>query len=527
MSSTAGRVTRASILFVCLVVIAMWVSVPVRVYQGAVRLLGTSIGVGPSFDGFGLSIPLMFNGTVIPAGDTFHTVPYPAQINLDYPIISDLPGLSDLPYWPHSLKQSERIGAGYLEQDLAAAPAGAKVTVIGYSQGSQVAEIARADMAKNPAYTANADDYEFVLVGDPYLPNGGILSRFTSWSAVPVIGDLFPLGRPGPSDSPFRTTYYQNQYDGLTDFPAYLGLLSLTNALVGIVFEHILPGYVFDDPDAPGTVSTTAGNTTYVTIPHLLPLLAPLRLAASLVGAQRFVDALDPILRVFVEMDYDRTADPRQVKEFGWSTPPAKVREAFEALPGAFAQSLSILCGATYTPTVPKPVVSDVEPETPVTEHPATPVDNSPGEQAVRDTVVGVSDVLSVATQSVASVLRSVTGHEPAQADPGADADAAVPAATARTASADTPADADATDADVTDESTGDADVPAERSESLADTSDPAPAESDEAVHREVPAAAEDSASEDADPDRESEHGNPTGTGSDDPGATRPAPAAA
>ena len=383
------------------------------VYHGAVRLLATTIGVGPSFDGFGLSIPLLFNGTVIPAGDAFHTVPYPAQINVDYPIISDLPLLSDLPYWPHSLKQSERIGAGLLEADLARTPATSKVTVIGYSQGTQVAEIARADMAKDPAYVANADKYRFVLVGDPYQPNGGILSRFTSWSEVPVIGDLFPLGRPGPSDSPFRTTIYQNQYDGFADFPAYFNMLAVTNALVGIVFEHVLPGYVFDDPTESNVVSTTVGNTTYVTIPHLLPVLAPLRLAASLIGAQRFVDALDPILRVFVEMGYDRTADPSQVKEFAWTTPEEKVREAHDALPAAFARSMAILCGATYTPTVPTPVVATEQPPTPVTEHPATPVDNSPAARAVHDTVSGVANVLVAGTQTAAWALRTVSGKEP------------------------------------------------------------------------------------------------------------------
>ncbi|MFE1137729.1 PE-PPE domain-containing protein [Streptomyces mutabilis] len=37
---------------------------------------------------------------------------------------------------------------------------------------------------------------------------------------LPILGDIFPLGRPGPSDSPFKTTYYQNQYDGIADFPA-------------------------------------------------------------------------------------------------------------------------------------------------------------------------------------------------------------------------------------------------------------------------------------------------------------------
>ena len=249
------------------------------------------------------------------------------------------------------------------------------------SQGTQVAEIARAAMAKDPNYVANAQNYEFVLIGDPYQPNGGILVRFTSWSDMPVLGDLFPFGRPGPSDSPFATTLYQNQYDGFTDFPAYFNVLSIANAVVGIVSEHIFPGYVLEDRNNPNAVSTTIGKTTYVTFPQYLPLLAPLRLAASLIGAKRLVDALDPVLRVFVEMGYDRTADPSQVKEFSWTTPPEKVHEALAALPGAIKQSLAILRGETYTPTVPKPpkpLVSDVEPRTPVTEHPAKPVDTSP-----------------------------------------------------------------------------------------------------------------------------------------------------
>ena len=386
------------------------VSTPTATYSAAIRLIGTTIGVGPSFDGFGMSIPLFFYGSTVPEGDSFHTVPYPAQIALDIPIISDLPGLSDIPYWPHSLKRSEQIGAGYLQQDIANTPADDKVTIIGMSQGTQVAEIVRASMAKHPNYVANADNYEFVLIGDPYQPNGGILTRFTSWSDVPVLGDIFPLGRPGPSDSPFKTTYYQNQYDGFADFPAYFNVLSIANALAGIVFQHVFPGYVLEHPDASNAVTTQVGNTTYVALPQYLPLLAPLRIPASLIGAERFVDALDPILRVFVEMGYDRTADPSQVKEFGWVTPEEKIHEALNELPGAFAQSLAILGGEKYTPTLPQPVVSDVEPETPVTEHPIDPVGNSPFEQGVRHTVEDVAAALSDATRPLAKVLQAIGG---------------------------------------------------------------------------------------------------------------------
>ncbi|WP_246889017.1 PE-PPE domain-containing protein [Mycolicibacterium sp. GESEQ-9] len=386
------------------------VSTPEAVYSAAVRLVGTTIGVGPSFDGFGLSVPMFFYGSTVPEGDSFHTVPYPAQINLEIPVISDLPGLSDIPYWPHSLKRSEQIGAGYLQQDIANTPADDKITIIGMSQGTEVAEIVRAEMAKDPKYVANADNYEFVFIGDPYQPNGGILARFTSWSDVPVLGDLFPLGRPGPSDSPFKTTYYQNQYDGFADFPAYFNALAIANALAGIVFQHVFPGYVLERPDAPNAVTTQVGNTTYVTLPQYLPLLAPLRIPASLIGAERFVDAMDPVLRVFVEMGYDRTADPSQVKEFGWVTPPEKIHEALNALPAAFEQSLAILGGEKYTPTLPQPVVSGTEPETPVTEHPIDPVGTSPFEQGVRHTVEDVAAALSDATRPLAKVLQAIGG---------------------------------------------------------------------------------------------------------------------
>ncbi len=422
------------------------VTTPSATYSAAIRLIGTTIGVGPSFDGFGLSVPLFFYGSTVPEGDSFHTVPYPAQINVSIPIISDLPGLSDIPYWPQSLKRSEQIGAGYLERDIAATPAGEKVTIIGMSQGTEVAEIVRAKMAQDPNYVANADNYQFVFIGDPYQPNGGILTRFTSWSEVPVLGDLFPLGRPGPSDSPFKTTYYQNQYDGFVDFPAYFNALAIANALAGIVFEHVFPGYVLEHPDGPNAVTTQVGNTTYVLLPQHLPLLAPLRIPAALIGAERFVDFMDPVLRVFVEMGYDRTADPSQVKEFGWVTPPDKIRDGLAALPAAFEQSAAILRGEPYNPTVPEPIVSGTQPTTPVTEHPIDPVGTSPFEQGVRQAVEDVAGALSDATRPLAKVLQAIGGAT-------APRPTVNPAVTPADSPADSPAPADIrADAEVADE---------------------------------------------------------------------------
>ncbi|MBN3512825.1 PE-PPE domain-containing protein [Mycobacterium sp. 88mf] len=402
----------ASMLFAGGLVVAVsagvTVSTPTATYSAAIRLVGTTIGVGPSFDAFGLTVPMLFYGSTIPEGDSYHTLPYPAQINLNYPIISDLPVLSGLPYWPQSLKRSEGVGAGYLLQDIANTAAGEKITIIGVSQGNQVAELARAAMAKSLNYVANAGNYEFVFIGNPYQPNGGILTRLASWSTLPILGDIFPLGRPGPSDSPFETTYYQNQYDGIADFPAYFNVLSLVNSFAGQLFGHAFPGYVLEYPDAPNAVKTQVGNTTYVTLPQYLPLLAPLRIPASLIGAERFVDAMDPILRVFVEMGYDRTADPSHAQEFSWVTPQEKVQEALNELPRAFKQSLAILGGEKYIPTLPQPVVSDTEPETPVTEHPIVPVGTSPFEQDVRRAVEDMAAALSNATRPFATVLQAI-----------------------------------------------------------------------------------------------------------------------
>ncbi|MFL0291519.1 PE-PPE domain-containing protein [Mycobacterium sp. SMC-18] len=400
------------------------------VSQVAVRLVDTTIGIGGSFDPLGLSIPMFFYGTAVPQGDSFHVVPYPGQINVEWPIISALPGLSGIPYWPHSLKQSERIGAGYLEQDIAKQAPGEKITILGMSQGAEVAEIARADMAKDPAYVAHAGDYTFTLIGDPYQPNGGILSRFTAWSRMPILGDLFPFGRPGPSDSPFQTTVYQNQYDGFADFPAYFNPLAVVNAVMGIVFEHVLPGYALEPKVSSNTVSTTVGNTTYVTFPQRLPLLAPLRLAASLIGAQRLVDAMDPVLRVIIESAYERTADPSQVKQFSWTTPQAKISAALKELPGALAQSVQILRTGSYTPTLPQPTVDATEPATPTTDHPAKSVDNSPLAKAIRQSVVNLTAALTNITRPVAKLLQVVGGQKPTAATPPSTAPKSVAAVT-------------------------------------------------------------------------------------------------
>lgn len=342
-----------------------------RSYGADIDLAGVTLGVGGTGDGFSFAVPFYFYGTAIPQGDRFQPIVYPASYPLpNIPIISSLPVLSDLPFWPQSLAQSSDKGAANLQQHLDAVPAGEKVTILGLSQGALVAEMVRASMAADPKYTENAEDYEFVLVGNPTRPDGGLLTRFAFLKDVPVLEFLgIPFGRPGPVDSEFKTTDIANQYDGISDFPRYFNPLAVVNAVAGMVVQHVIPGYLLDDPNNPNRVETTVGNTTYVTLPQHLPLLFPLRAPASLIGAERFVDFMEPVLRVVVEMGYDRTADPSKVAPFSLVTPQAKIDEAKAQLPGAIAESIDILKGKPYTPTVPKPVVS------PQQDPPVTTVD--------------------------------------------------------------------------------------------------------------------------------------------------------
>lgn len=333
-------------------------------YSTAVQLAGTTLGVGGTTEGWGLSIPFNFNGTIMPEGDLYWGVAYPGMFLVDIPVISDLPVLSDLPYWPQSMGSSVDKGVAALGKAVAKMPPDEKTTIIGMSQGAMVVENVRADMADDPNYVQNAQNYEFILLGNPYRPAGGIATRLTGFMDAPIFNLLdFSRERPASTDSPFKTTDYSNQYDPVSDFPAYFNPLALANAGVGFFFQHAIPGYFFDDPNAANRVETTVGNTTYVLLPQHLPLLYPMHVAASLVGMERFVDFMEPTLRVLVEMGYDRTADPSKVQPFSFFTPRSKIEAGLRQLPGAIAEGAEILAGKPYTPPAPPaPIVSGADP---------------------------------------------------------------------------------------------------------------------------------------------------------------------
>jgi hypothetical protein len=109
---------------------------------------------------------------------------------------------------------------------------GNHVEVFGYSQSSLISTL---EMSQLQAEGVSPSDVNFVLVGDPNNPDGGMLERFDGLS-IPSFGATFSGATP---DDLYPTDIYTNEYDGFADFPRYpVNLLSDPNALLGIAHEH-------------------------------------------------------------------------------------------------------------------------------------------------------------------------------------------------------------------------------------------------------------------------------------------------
>lgn len=208
-------------------------------------------------------------------------------------------------------------------------PGGKPVVVQGISQGAIIASL---EMEKLAALSSppTGSQLGFVLLGDPMNPNGGIFKRFAGLS-FPSLGQTFYGAT--PSNTPWPTTIYTLEYDGIADWPRYpIDIFADLNAFAG--FYHVHPLYPSLDPgDLPlgydlvplSTSLGYSGNTSYymITIPHL-PLLEPVR-SIPLVG-NAIADLVEPDLRVPVNLGY---GDPA----YGYSTAPADIPTQFGLLP--------------------------------------------------------------------------------------------------------------------------------------------------------------------------------------------------
>ena len=116
------------------------------------------------------------------------------------------------------------------------------------SQSSQIASYVMEQLDPNDTPQTGATDPQFLLVGDPANPNGGLFERFAGFEpttggapvsdplSIPSLGAVFDVAT--PSDD-YVTNIYSLEYDGFADFPRYpINFLSDLNAFLGIATIH-------------------------------------------------------------------------------------------------------------------------------------------------------------------------------------------------------------------------------------------------------------------------------------------------
>ena len=231
------------------------------------------------------------------------------------------PGWPDEPWWKLSglfdltLDQSVRAGVADLEDAIAKHP-NDHLVIYGYSQGAIVANLEKRKLAEQYPAGTQAPDIDFVLSGDPNVPNGGLASRFPGLY-IPIL-DL-SLNGPEPTDTQFDAVVITRQYDGLADFPLYpLNGVSLLNAVLGFVYihPHDLDVSLPPDPTKSKYYQGTHGRTSYYFFEtEDLPLFAPLR---TLRVPEPVIDVVEPFFREVVELGYDRSIRP-------WEPTPARL----------------------------------------------------------------------------------------------------------------------------------------------------------------------------------------------------------
>jgi hypothetical protein len=283
-------------------------------------------------------VALIMNGTFEPVV----TADWVSQVMQEFihPVIgSGYDGTAlDTPeqFWPvtglFSLTFNDSVRVGHdllhsqvslnLQQDSAAPSA-----VFGYSQSAIIASVQKRTLATEYADSTDVPPVAFVMAGNPFRPNGGFLARFpnlarllTPWTELTAT----------PTDTGFATYDIARQYEMWADFPTYpLNLLADINALFGLMNHWYLPDSINPpvrtliptvslDPASPdyipGTVVERYGDTTYYTVKsEHLPMLYPLRW----IGLGPLTDIVEPVLRVLVELGYDRTAPAGEIVRAG------------------------------------------------------------------------------------------------------------------------------------------------------------------------------------------------------------------
>ncbi|MCV7099585.1 PE family protein [Mycobacterium palustre] len=285
---------------------------PVAGGSGGVSALATTLG---SASGDPLYALIM--------GGTNNPLPDPIYLNSVFNsyILPRFPGVSTPPlplftpeqFWPvtpalgnMTFGQSVAQGVGLLHNALfgptGVITQGNSAVVFGYSQSATI--VTNEINALMAAGSPNPGQLSFVLVGNPNNPVGGILERFPGFY-IPFLDVAFNGAT--PPNSPYPTSIYTLQYDGIADLPQYpLNLVSDLNALMGYFYVHSLyPDLTASQianavhlPTSPGY----HGTDYYMIMSQDLPLLQPIRDIPY--AGPPIADIFQPDLRVLVDMGY-------------------------------------------------------------------------------------------------------------------------------------------------------------------------------------------------------------------------------
>ncbi|WP_234816716.1 MULTISPECIES: PE-PPE domain-containing protein [Mycolicibacterium] len=283
------------------------------------------VGVGGAGNTTSDRIKNKFQGQLVANDHPFVGVQYPALLPVDPSVEAGIPAL-------HDAVDAEIDGDR-------------TVLIVGYSQGSLVAEKYKRTLLSDPGAPAPAD-LKFLFLASPFVPNGGIYSRFP--------GMAFPgfVSTGAAVPSPYDETFVSLEYDLIADFPAYANPLSIANAVAGMKYVHGDHGpdnVDLDDDDQAVLVVTTpeGGTDTYVLIrAEHLPLLQPVRDFSAALQTTALTEpvlgAIEPTLRVVIDMgytdrDYQNADKPTRFSLF---TPHDRIAEAIEALPEAIDEGV-------------------------------------------------------------------------------------------------------------------------------------------------------------------------------------------
>ncbi|CAJ1494730.1 PE-PPE domain-containing protein [[Mycobacterium] kokjensenii] len=204
---------------------------------------------------------------------------------------------------------------------------GNDLVVVGYSQSGVINGLVMDQLLAMGDQAPTSDQLSFVTLGSPANPNGGLLSRFDVPGvplSLPSLGVSFSGA--APSDTPWETANYIQEYDGFADFPKYpLNFLADLNAFLGIMFIHgTYPALTDEQLASAIELDVTGGSNQYFMIPtEDLPLLQLLRGNAF---GNAFADLLQPALRVLINLGYGNI-------EHGWDQGPADVATPFGLFP--------------------------------------------------------------------------------------------------------------------------------------------------------------------------------------------------